>query len=268
MKSLYLYLDETYIKSDDYWHCNIGGAILPASKIYDAELELENCLYAIYQRDNSFPFQEEFKYSRFFSSARDELKMEACSALVSTACNLEIDFLVSHAKIATRKISPLSAFCSPQKAIQFLANFNISHYLTEPAKNHLIQTVVDLGLSGSFKSVYDMYYAISRGLKLVKSQGFEDDLISVPNYRNLLPPVFITSQDSRLLQLSDLIIGLLLSRDTGKMSPFKESLLNSLTPIQNRIKLNSVKWNKDDANYFIERLPNLPHQSGTAHVKH
>lgn len=247
MGHLYFYVDETYREVDGYWHCNIGGTLLPASAVLDAEFALEACLFDLHQTHGLANFHEEFKYTAFFPGVADDLKLKTCARLAETLASFDPSFIVSHAKVATPKLQSLVAFGPPTYAIQHLAHVNVSHALAAPAAENLIQIVVDLGLSEAFRSVYDIYASSARGLKLIKAQGIQDVHITTPHYRQLLPPVFSDSKDSRLIQFSDLLIGLLLAEQAGQLTPFKSALLGRLSPLLPRVQLLSVEWNKDDA---------------------
>jgi hypothetical protein len=247
MGHLYFYVDETYRKAAGYWHCNIGGALLPANEVLEAEIALEACLFDLHRTDGLAKFSEEFKYTAFFTSASDDLKLKTCTRLVETLLAYDVSFIVSHAKIAAPRLQALTAFGPPAQAIQHLAHINVSHALAAPAAENLIQIVVDLGLSESFRSVYDVYASSARGLKLIKAQGIQNVHMTVPHYMQLLPPVFADSKDSRLIQFSDLLIGLLLVEQTGLLTPFKTALLECLAPLLQRVQQLSVEWNKSDA---------------------
>lgn len=247
MSHLYFYVDETYREAAGYWHCNIGGTLLPADAVLEAEFALEACLVDLHQTDGLADFREEFKYTAFFPGASDDLKIRACTRLAEALMAFDPSFIVSHAKIATRKLESLTAFGPPAQAIQHLAHFNVSHALAAPAAENLIQIVVDLGLSEAFRPVYDVYASSARGLKVVKAQRLQNVHISVPHYMQLLPPVFADSKDSRLIQFSDLLIGLLLAEQTDQLTLFKTALLGCLAPLMHRVKRLSVEWNRDDA---------------------
>jgi hypothetical protein len=243
METLLYYIDESYCQTGPHWHCNIGGSLLAAEGVVDAEIALESCIFDIARTNPQLIPSQEFKYSDFFRSAPVKLKLKACTALSSIMAGFEVDFVVSHAKIESVKLTSLSAFGSPSQAIQQLAHINIGSYLAKSAETHCIQTIVDLGLSESFRPVYEVYAGSSRGLKLIRAQGVQDVHITVPHYRRLLPPAFVDSKDSRLLQFSDLLIGLLLCRETGRLTPFKQSLLDCMAPVMPRVKLTTVEWN-------------------------
>jgi len=247
METLLYYVDESYCQTGLYWHCNIGGCLLDAESVVEAEIALETCIYDVARTEPQFKPTQEFKYSDFFRSATDDLKLKVCAALSIVMASFAVDFLVSHAKIQSAKLASLPAFGSPSQAIQHLAHINVAHYLAKPAENHLIQTIVDLGLSESFRPVYEVYAGSNRGLKMIKAQRIEDVHISIPHYRHLLPPAFVDSRDSRLLQYSDLLIGLLLCREAGGLTPFKQSLLECMAPVMPRVELSTVEWNAGDA---------------------
>lgn len=131
---------------------------------------------------------------------------------------------------------------TPQQSIQHLAFFNIPFYLSKYTSTSVVQTIVDLGVQESFKPVYDMYVGISRGISAVKRMGLDDGVVSVPNFRNLPVPTFVDSKDSRLLQFSDLLVGLLLAEAIGSLSPLKRALLRELNTLRDRVHFQTVNW--------------------------
>jgi hypothetical protein len=155
-------------------------------------------------------------------------------------------FVVSHAKIKTNRLPDLRPIENPSQQIQHLAYVNIDHHLAPLCATHVVQRVVDLGISESFRPIYEMYVAGTRGLALLKARGIPDALITVKNYQNSPIPLFLRSQESRLLQVSDLIIGVLLARETNQMTPFKNSILQALTPILENVSVFSAQWNAND----------------------
>ena|SRR5476651_996180 len=131
-------------------------------------------------------------------------------------------------------------------SIQSLAQINICHHLAPFTENEVIQVVVDLGLSEGFRGIYSMYTGTSRGLKSIKMfPSIKDEDISIPNFRKLPAPTFMISEDSRILQLSDLIIGKELAKAVNDTNPFAVKINELLKPIDELIDFRSVEWNKD-----------------------
>ena len=82
---------------------------------------------------------------------------------------------------------------------------------------------------------------------MLKARNIDDSQITLKNYRNLPVPLFLDSNDSRLLQFSDLLIGLLLSKETGSLTPFKEELLKRIEPVMKNVQVFSGEWNADQS---------------------
>jgi len=248
MATIYYYVDESFRKDGEYWHCNIGGALLENGRVVDAEIAMEETIYKLAVSEG-FPYaQGEFKYSDFFRDTSDEFKFKISAELTRVLAERGVRFLVSHAKIHNRHMKSLGPpFGTPSKAIQQLSYVNINNYLAAPAATHVVQMIVDLGISKSFRSIYDMYAGALRSIPMLKARGITDDQITISNYRNLPRPVFLTSGDSRLLQFSDFLIGLLLCREVGALTPFKLKLLEQVGAIMKNVEVVSVEWNKDAA---------------------
>jgi hypothetical protein len=134
-----------------------------------------------------------------------------------------------------------------QDVIQELAFINIAFILAPYTAESLVQTVVDLGLSESFRPIYQMYVGMSRGLIATKLMGVSDDQITLPNFLNLPVPLFVDSKDSRLIQISDLINGLYLAKEVGKVTAFKKQLLEATSILESRINIHSIDWNAKTA---------------------
>jgi len=246
MATIYYYIDECYREHDDYWHCNIGGAMLEIGNVVEAEVALEEQIYKL-AINEGFPFaQGEFKCTDFFRETPDDFKFKISEALTAALLNLSVRFLVSHAMVHKRKLESFGGpFGTPAQAIQHLSYINITNYLAGPAASHPIQIIVDLGIAESFRPIYDMYCSTLRSIPMLKARGIADDQITVPHYRNLPRPVFLDSGDSRLLQYSDLLIGLLLARQIGSLTPFKSKIFERIEPIMKNVEVFSVEWNKE-----------------------
>jgi hypothetical protein len=245
---LYLYLDETYAEDSGYWHCNIGGALVSPTAVVSTELALSQCIYdSLKDIENVDPFQE-FKYSDFFRSIDDTKKLDIAKAICKTAIASDIRFLVSYAKCRADRLDPIAKNMGGcQAAIQSLAFFNMSNFLAPYTSQHPVQAVVDLGLSESFRPIYQMYVGHARGLTAVKMRGVRDIQITIPNYSNLPVPLFVDSHDSRLIQLSDLLIGTLLAKNMRQSTGFKGELIDTVACLDSRIALHSIEWNADKA---------------------
>lgn len=244
MATLYYYLDECYRKHGDYWHCNIGGAFLPVEDVVDTEIALEEQIYRLGIARGHLNVSGEFKFSNFFRNAPDDVKVEVCAALSTTMRSRGVRFLVSHAFVHTANLLPAAAGLGPPaRQVQHLANINLSHYLAPLLASHTVQMIVDLGLSESFRPVYDIYAGALRSIPMMKARGIEDEQITIPHYRQLPAPTFLDSGDSRILQFSDLLIGLMLCDKIGAATLFKGRLLDAITPVVGTVEIFSVEWN-------------------------
>lgn len=242
---IYYFVDETYRKSGGYWHCNIGGLLIPPSEIVDFETECSVAIDKCNSDAENAPCNREFKYSNFFRENSDSYKLSVASEFANIIHCRSLHFSISHAIITDHKIASLSStFSDPQIAIQFLAATNIKYHVSGITKDDQMQLIVDLGLSESFRQIYDIHSGSAKSIPYMKSMGFKEEDITFPNYRNFLAPLFIDSKDSRAIQLSDLVIGLSLAKQTGGLTGFKADLYGALEPIHPHIMINSVEWNK------------------------
>jgi hypothetical protein len=247
MATRYYYVDECYREHGSYWHCNIGGAILQVENVVDAEVALETQIHSLAKTDGFPCAQGEFKYTDFFRETSDEFKLKIAGALTTALLRLNVRFLVSHAMVEKKKLAHFgAALGSPSKAIQQLSCVNIANYLAGPASSNPVQVIVDLGIAESFRPIYDMYCSTVRSIPMLKASGIPDSNITIPHYRNLPRPVFLDSGDSRLLQYSDFLIGLLLARQLQVLTPFKSALLAQIEPIFKNVEVLSVEWNKGE----------------------
>ncbi|APG27028.1 hypothetical protein A7E78_03780 [Syntrophotalea acetylenivorans] len=245
---IYHYLDETFRQSGGYWHCSIGGLLVPPSQIVDFEIEFSEAIEKCNSEIESSSCNIEFKYSNFFRENSDTYKLAVISEFANIVRSRGLNISISHAKIAEENVRVFGGFfSSPQIAIQYLSATNIKYHLMDITKNQQLQIVVDLGLSESFRPIYDIHSGSTRSIPYMKAMGLNESEITFPNYRNFLAPLYMDSRDSRAIQFSDLVIGLSLARQTGELTGFKADLYQALEPIHSHITINSIEWNKDRA---------------------
>lgn len=247
METTYFYLDESFRKKDSYWHCNIGGMLLKSEHVVDVEIAIETQLFQLAQKaDVSAPVSE-CKYSDFLRTTSDEFKFEVCRSISLLLVELGARFLISHAKCRESQLSIFKDL-KPELAIQELAHFNIvSSYLADLMEQGIVQIVVDLGLSEAFRPVYRLYSSAIENIPKLLACGWSASGITIPNFTRLPPPVFMDSKRSRILQFSDLVIGLLLCKEIGALSKFKESMLEAISPLVQATQVHSIEWNKNIA---------------------
>ena len=132
----------------------------------------------------------------------------------------------------------------PSDFIQSMANMNIRLYIEEITNTEPTQIVVDLGLNESFKKIYEMYSGALKSVPMLKCLGVTDSNIYIPNFRNLPIPLYLRSEDSRLLQISDVVIGSIVSEQTNSITDFKTKIINTVKRHSHITKIHSVEWNK------------------------
>jgi hypothetical protein len=246
MDTSYIYIDESFQQHSGFWHCNIGGMILPSEMAVDTEIALEQRLTELAQEAGLEGRVSECKFSNFLRGASDEFKFRVCGAIAELLSSSGIEFLISHAMCRTDRLA-MFAPMRPNLAIQLLAHLNIPVYLADLTSKNVVQVIIDLGLSEAFRPVYDIYSGSSKSIPHMKAAGVADDQITVPNFKRLPPPVFVDSVHSRILQFSDLLVGLVLSREIGALTGFKSALLDAFKPAVERVKLFTVDWNANAA---------------------
>jgi hypothetical protein len=241
---LYYYVDETYIKHKGYWWCAIGGILIEPSAVVDAEIALATIIHEKLSGRAGINPNQEFKFSNFFRDVPDDLKLEICQGLNEVMASFEHKVIVSCAKCNSHKLSQIANFAGGnQAAIQMLSFMNVSHFLAPYKDKSIVQLVVDLGLNEAFKPVYRMYVGKTQGVVAAKIMGVNDEDITEKNYRNLPVPLFVDSVDSRLMQLSDLLTGLALSKESGRLTGFKARLYEAADAGLAQAEVSTVEWN-------------------------
>ncbi len=247
METTYFYVDESFQQKQGYWHCNIGGMLLGSAQAVDVEIALETDLLQRAKSAGLLMPVSECKYSNFLRGTPDDFKIEVCKSFASLLIQHEARFLVSHAKCRNSQLGLFKGL-TPALAIQQLAHFNVvSSYLAKLTDQGVVQVIVDLGLSEAFRPVYNVYAGAIQSIPNLVAQGIGNDQITIPNFRRLPPPVFMDSARSRILQFSDLVIGLLLSRELNAMTNFKQSLFEAIEPLLSITSFHSVEWNANVA---------------------
>lgn len=241
---LYYYVDETYIKHEGYWWCAIGGIIIEPRAVVEAEIALATMIYEKLSGQVGVNPNQEFKFSNFFRDVPDDLKLDICRSMNEVMASFEHKVIVSCAKCESHKLSQIANIAGGnQAAIQLLSFTNVSHFLAPYKDKAIVQLVVDLGLNKAFKPIYRMYVGKAQGIVAAKIMGVTDENITEKNYRNLPIPLFIDSVDSRLMQLSDLLTGLALSKESGRLTGFKARLYEAADASLARAEVSTVEWN-------------------------
>jgi hypothetical protein len=73
------------------------------------------------------------------------------------------------------------------------------------------------------------------------------------NYRNILPPLFSDSKDERLIQISDLIIGVQMWKLESKFknsSIFRKNIIDIVSTLDSSINIYEVEWNSSNTPSF------------------
>ena len=188
---LYHYIDETSRQHCGSWYASIGGALIEPEVVLNVEFDLLTTLKK-FSTLTPVEIQSEFKFSEFFRGQADELKIEILESLCETLSKIDITFLIGQAKCETRKMDNLiDIHGTAERAIQWLAFHNVANNLAPFTASGQVQTIVDLGVSKSFTGLYNMYMGKWRGLLAVKQMEIDENQITIPNFRNLLPPLFI-----------------------------------------------------------------------------
>lgn len=238
----YFYVDETYDTTKPVWEACIGGLIVKPEDVVEIEYALHQ---VIQQAPGLEPIERqcEFKCSEFFRNQNDQSKIFILEGLCDALLKFEFAFLASHAKCSSAELEKFNAhFNNKERAIQHLAFQNVHRYLEPYTQIGCVQTIVDLGLHESFRPVYEIYALSARGLNATRDIENDETQITIRNFRQHLTPVFLDSKDSRLLQLSDTLIGLELASKNQQLTPFKQQLFQATRCLENHMTVHTVDF--------------------------
>ncbi len=184
----------------------------------------------------------EIKTTQFLDQTyEDEVKFQLLRQLVNILVKFDIKFLISHVKLT--KKHQLEMSCTQEEYIQSYTFWQLGNHLKEFSKDNHIQVIIDGGLDKGFSNVYKLYAESFRGCAFASYFSGEKD-ISVPNFKNIAPPVFIDSKDSKLVQLSDIVIGLSLKKQMNQLNPFSQKLYDELRPLISNIIIKPIELQK------------------------
>ena len=222
---------------------------MDVKNIVDAEISINKTIFDALKIYGSV-MQNEFKFTDIFSwvnhqDFNDDTKVDLIDKILISVANHGGSFIVSHAFCAAAKLNKLNfPSYGPSDFIQSMANMNIRLYIEEITNTEPTQIVVDLGLNESFKKIYEMYSGALKSVPMLKCLGVTDSNIYIPNFRNLPIPLYLRSEDSRLLQISDVVIGSIVSEQTNSITDFKTKIINTVKRHSHITKIHSVEWNK------------------------
>jgi len=242
---LYYYVDETTRRQDGWWYASIGGALVRPEDVLAIESALET---VIVSASTLTPRERkgEFKYTEFFRDQPDEVKIEILEEMCGAVTDFNIVFLLGQAKHDAGIMQDLIDFHeTPERAMYRLALARLPQHLAPYTASEPVQKIVDLGVSEAFKGLYGLYMMRRRGRMAMQQMGFDEEHIPTPNHHHLLPPLFVASHDSRILQLSDVLLGLSLAKTAGALTEFKKDLLQATRAIQDKVKARLIEWNSD-----------------------
>ena len=220
--------------------------MLKPDNVVSHEIDISLLIAQGFNNGNGCHLSNEIKYTDIFSmKSSDEDKLLYLSKCINYIKGIECEILVSHCSCsdgAMEIVNMPGKKIDGQKQIQSLAWHNYSRHIKEITKDSLVQAIVDLGLSESFRPIYNMYQSIIRGVVDAKFFEIDDENITIPNFRNILPPVFIDSRDSRLIQISDVIIGSYNACNKEKRSDFSKRVHDVIMVIEEKVIVNSVVY--------------------------
>jgi hypothetical protein len=115
----------------------------------------------------------------------------------------------------------------------------LNSFIKNDLQGTFVQPVVDAGFDPSYKkTLYPIYLSNSNGVKnarIFKSwrneRRFSNDALCS------LPPVFVDDCDERLIQISDMVIGMEMLKLNKKKSDFNEKLISIIKKLDSQIKL-------------------------------
>lgn len=243
----YYYLDETTKQFEGYWHGIVGGLIIKPEQINDINYAINDQLNAILVEDNEIKGMQEIHLNNLFSNVNDDdLKLNVLNAAIQEIRKRDVKFMVSYAKIKKDRMSEFPSFFGgdPHKCILNLAFFNVRYFIQKITEKELLQLIIDAGFNASYKSLHNIYMNIKRGVDNARVFERTKTRISTPNFMNILPPAFVDSRDERLIQISDVIIGVQMWKQEGNISEFKQKIIDIVDVLRPEVEVYEVEWNK------------------------
>lgn len=237
---LYHFIDESYTPTpvSGIWHCYIGGPLIDGSRLAELEVELAK---VIWTADRGEAFRDglrrpvlpirEFGSTDFFCDlgySDDEL-LVIFRNLLAVMKQFDVKYLISAVSSPRRAFARFRKIFPRQGGleIQDRAFQEIPFHLAPRAQDELIQMVIDLGLSESFQKEYEMYVSSATSLVSVIAVAGDDDGVALRQWRNLPCPVFISSKSSRVMQMTDMVVGLCRWKAEGSTGSFKQLLYDA-----------------------------------------
>jgi len=188
---------------------------------------------------------QEVHLSNLFPKIEDDaLKFNALNAVIDEIKKHDVKFILSHAKIQEEETKNFLIYKNnPNDLILYLAFFNIPYWVQDITDNSLVQFIIDAGFDRSYKKLHNIYMTRKNGIDNARFLEGYETCISTPNYINLLPPAFVDSQDERLIQISDLVIGVQRWKLEGKETDFRNRIIGIVDKLNGNIELREVHWN-------------------------
>lgn len=225
----YLYLDESYYESEDgYSHVAVGGAFIEPEKVNEITYKINTILCTTLTKNGIRPHPPELHFNNFLQGYNDEDKLNSLKAIVQEVKSQDVKFIISYGTFSKEKIVDFLPFHDnkAQSFVHYYTFFNIPNFIQNYSKDFLIQMIVDAGFNESYLKLYKLYLNFTLGAEGSRlAYGDDVELIAFPNYKNILPPVFASSSNDRLVQISDIIVGAYMLKKKKQISDFKNKLI-------------------------------------------
>lgn len=249
----YSYIDEAYKLFDGYHHCIIGGLIVsPVHTIY-YNLIIDEILNEKLIVNGEILGMEEMHLNDLFPKIpNNDMKYEALNSVVQKVVQWDIKIFTFHLKISTDDMNKiLGRWTDEPKLFMYLQTFP---RLYKKIKDHyagekiFIQPIIDAGFDKSFKKqIYPRYMLLNRGQK--NSRIFESWRQKMPLEQIEifdLAPLFADSQDERLIQIVDIVVGGKIWQAENKPAPFKRKLVEIIRQLDMKVlehsETETINW--------------------------
>ncbi|MBW1795180.1 MAG: DUF3800 domain-containing protein [Deltaproteobacteria bacterium] len=225
----YFYLDESNKEIGDNQHCMMGGILISPDNSFEIRSRMNSTLNKILRKNGGiFGFSTELHFSDFLREWDDKTKLHVLKEITKLLdANLITDIIISHCFMSKKIVYEHSkSWTGPFSALMQLTYWNLLRKFHNYSQDSLIQFIIDGAFQESFKKIADGYSAFKIGADMGR-ELFKEEYKPLIDYKKLLEPVYIDSKDSRHIQISDIILGVCMVKETcdnGFETPYKKQI--------------------------------------------
>lgn len=260
MKNLrYCYIDESYKCFDGYHNCIVGGLIVSPVCTVKYNHRINDILTELLIDENRYidAGLVEMHLNDLFPEVSDDLKFEALNSVIKEASQWDIKIFAYHLKFSKKDMKRLlTHWHDKENRIMYWDTFlKLYRRIREHFGNEmLIQPIIDAGFDRSFKKdLHPLYMTNKRGYENHRILSGVNEKIDGSD----LSPLFTDSQDERLIQIVDLVIGTIMWQIEKKSKPFNHEIIEIVKQLdtkiikyQERMAINTSK--SDEKNLRID----------------